>query len=110
MDAALVLVERAVALNPGSSIARLSSGLVRLRSGDPDLAVEHLEAATRLDPIGPDHPAYLAIMGMARLYQGRFAEAIALEKDVIQQNDAPLCYFLAASEGHLGTWPRRWRR
>jgi len=103
MDAALVLVERAIALNPGSAIARLSSGLVRLRSGDPDLAVEHLEAAARLDPIGPDHPAYLAIMGMARLYQGRFAEAIALEREVIQQNDAPLCYaVLVASEGHLG--------
>ena len=103
LDAAAVLAERAVALNPGSALARMSNGLVRLRSGDPDLAVEHLETARRLDPIGPDHPAYLSFMGMARLYQGRFAEAVALEKEVAQQNDAPLPHaVLAASEAHLG--------
>jgi hypothetical protein len=42
-------------------------------------------------------------MGLARLNQGRFAEAVALEKEVIQQSDAPLCQaVVAASEGHLG--------
>jgi predicted Zn-dependent protease len=74
-----------------------------MRAGDPDLAVEHLEMARRLDPVGPDHVAYLSMLGMARLYQGRFAEAVALEKEVTQQNHAGLPYaVLAASEAHLG--------
>lgn len=103
LDGAALLADRAIALNPGSAIARLSSGIVRLRSGDPDLAVEHFETAMRLDPIGPDYPAFLSFIGMARLYQGRFAEAVALEKEVAQQNDAPLPHaVLAASEGNLG--------
>jgi adenylate cyclase len=103
LDAATLLVDRAATLNPGSAIAQLCSGVVRMRAGDQDLAVEHFEATLRLDPIGSDRPACLSMLGMARLFQGRFAEAAALEKEVAQLNDALLPHaVLAASEGHLG--------
>ncbi|HEY2752735.1 TIR domain-containing protein [Phenylobacterium sp.] len=101
--AAVSLVERAIALNPGCSAVWFMSGLVRVRIGETDLAVAHLETAMRLDPIGPDLPNQIGFMAWARFQQGRFAEAIALAKEFVRQKDHPRGYaFLAASYGHLG--------
>jgi TolB-like protein len=102
-DAAVTLLERAIALNPGCSVVWFMSGLVRVRIGETDLAVAHLETAMRLDPLGPDHPNQIGFMAWARFQQGRFAEAIALAKEFVRQKDHPRGYaFLAASYGHLG--------
>jgi tetratricopeptide (TPR) repeat protein len=102
-DTAITLSDRAIGLNPGSALARLSGGVARVRIGQIDLAAEHLEAAIRLDPLGPDRPMYTAILGLARFYQRRFAEAVALEREVAQQSEIPIARaFLAVSYGHLG--------
>jgi len=102
-DSAFALVDRALALNPGSAIAWLASCQVRLRVGQVDLAVEHIETAIRLDPVGPDRPAYTMLLGAARFCQGRFGEAAALEKQAAHQSDGPMIHaVLAASYGHLG--------
>jgi len=102
-DSAFALVDRALALNPGSAIAWLASCQVRLRVGQADLAVEHIETAIRLDPVGPDRPAYTMLLGAARFCQGRFGEAAALEKQAAHQSDGPMIHaVLAASYGHLG--------
>jgi hypothetical protein len=43
------------------------------------------------------------MLGIVRLFQGRFAEAVALEKEVIQQDEAGLPHvILAPREGYLG--------
>ncbi|HEY3887682.1 MAG TPA: TIR domain-containing protein [Caulobacteraceae bacterium] len=100
---AVALVEKAIALNPGCARAWQTSGLVRTRAGDTDLAVEHFETAMRLDPMGPSRPRQLLLMGVARFQQGRFSDVIALMKEATQQTDSPTAYaFLAASYGHLG--------
>jgi len=69
--AAVAIVDRAIALNPGSANVWFNSGFVRLLAGDLDLAVEHLENATRLDPTGPSRGARMLYTAVARFYQHR---------------------------------------
>jgi len=101
--AALALVEKAIALNPGSAFAWFVSGSVRMIAGETDLAFDHLETSKRLDPMGPLGPALAGYMGVVRFKQGRFAEAIPYLKESIQQADIPTSFaYLAASYGQLG--------
>jgi TolB-like protein len=103
MPAAVALVDRAIALNPGSSFAWQNSGSVRVLAGEADLAIEHLEMSMRLDPLGPDRTMKMILMSWARFQQGRFGESVALSKEVVQQSDNPGPYaMLAANYGHMG--------
>ena len=100
---AVALVERAIAINPGSAEAWLVRGILQVRLGDPELAIQHLEQAMRLDPMGPSRPAQITWIGVARFRQQRFADVIALEKEAVQLTDVPIGYlYLAASYGHMG--------
>jgi TolB-like protein len=90
--AAVAIVDRAIALNPGSANVWFNGGFVRLLAGDLDLAVEHLENATRLDPMGPNRGARMLYTAMARFYQRRFDEAVALLKERNQLSESPGCY------------------
>jgi adenylate cyclase len=100
---AVALADKALGLNPGSVTVWQSSGVVRLQIGDTDLAVEHFETAMRLDPMGPDRTPTRWGLTMARFQQGRFAEAAALARQMIQTSENPTSYaLLAASLGHLG--------
>ena len=102
-QAATALIERAIALNPGSWQAWFYRGAVRLQAGDADGAVENFETVDRLDPLAPTHTYRFAFMGQARFQQRRFSEASPLLKEVVQHVDSPHAYgFLAASYGHLG--------
>ena len=81
----------------------MNSGAGRLRAGQNDLAVDHLENAMRLDPSGPGHAAHLVFLACARLFQGRFSEAVGLSNERSQIGESPAGYaILAASLGHLG--------
>jgi adenylate cyclase len=101
--AARALLDRAIALNPGCAAVWYMNGLVRVRIGETDLAVEHLETAMRLDPIGPDRPNQIGFMSWARFQQRRFEEAITLGKEFVRLKDHPRGYaFLASSYGHIG--------
>ena len=50
IGAMTALVDRALALNPNYARGWHVSGVVRLQAGQPDLAIEHAEAALRLSP------------------------------------------------------------
>jgi adenylate cyclase len=103
MDAAVALADRAMALSPGASMAWAISGALRVRAGDADLASEHLECSIRLDPIGATRPTRMGLLAQARYFQGRYAEAVALSKEFVQQTDSAAGYaFLAAGHGRLG--------
>jgi TolB-like protein/Tfp pilus assembly protein PilF len=103
MDAAVALVDRAMTLSPGTSMAWAISGMLRVRAGDADLASEHLETSIRLDPIGATRPTRMGLLAQARYFQGRFPEAVALSKEFVQQTESAAGYaFLAASLGRLG--------
>ena len=40
---AMVLIDRAIAINPGSAFVWQISGTLRLRKGEPNVAAQHLE-------------------------------------------------------------------
>ncbi|HXQ47456.1 MAG TPA: TIR domain-containing protein [Caulobacteraceae bacterium] len=101
---AVALIDRAVALNPGSEFVWLSSGIVRLVLGQTEQAVEHLELSMRLAPSGPRRGIQINCMAMARFQQRRFEDCIVLMREFTQESAAsPLGHaFLAASYGLLG--------
>jgi hypothetical protein len=103
LGAVVGLVKRALALDPGSATAWFSSGVVRVMTDDLDLALEHLDTASRLDPIGPDRPARLLFVATARFQQRRFTDAAALANELFQHFNNPIgAAILAASYGFLG--------
>ena len=77
-QAALRLIERAIALNPGSARVLYWSGRLRLVQGDSERAITDIEASLRLDPLGPLRDVQMFGIGMGRFAQGRFEEAQAL--------------------------------
>jgi len=102
-EAGLTLVRKAIAINPGSAVAWFAGGVILGRVGDLALAVEHIETSLRLDPITVQRPARASFIGMMRLRQGRFAEAVAILRDALQTVENPGAYAaLASAHAHLG--------
>ena len=95
------LIDRAVALNPGSASVWFFSGMIRASLGDPEAAYEQLERARRLDPLSFTAGAADTWMAVARFEQRRFDEALTLISDATYRN--PVRYAVeAALLGHLG--------
>jgi adenylate cyclase len=100
-ERAAALIDRAVALNPGSASVWFFSGMIRASLGDPDAAYEQLERARRLDPLSFTAGAADTWMAVARFEQRRFDEALALIGEATYRN--PVRYAVeAALLGHLG--------
>jgi TolB-like protein/Flp pilus assembly protein TadD len=101
---AVRLIERSIALNPGSSRAWNTSGWLHSRIGEPDIAVEHFETALRLDPLSPYRGNQLTGMGIARLLQGRYQAALDVLEEAAQLRPGwPTNHvMMAACYGHLG--------
>jgi tetratricopeptide (TPR) repeat protein len=101
LDRAVVLMDRALALNPASAFVLMGSGSLRLKCGEPDLAAEHLERAMRLDPISTINGFMRMYLASARFQQERFDEALALFRTTAAR--LPISYaVLAALHAHLG--------
>jgi adenylate cyclase len=86
VDAGVALVERALRLNPNLMDAWFSSGLIRLVSGEWNLAVGHFAHAMRLSPFDP--LLFLMQRGTAtgHFYTGRYDEAAAWSAKSIAEN------------------------
>lgn len=104
LQAAIALIDQALALNPSLAFAWLSSGHVRIQLGQSDLAAEHFETALRLDPLSALRHWALSGLGISRLMQGRLNDAVALFRESAQLcAGSPINHaFLAACFGHLG--------
>ena len=102
--AVISLLDRALALNPGSSSAWFSSGRLRVNMGDAELGAEQIETSLRLDPLSPLRPSQLQNLGLARFAQGRFVEALAHLQDAAQLRPESwqTQFFLAACRAKLG--------
>jgi adenylate cyclase len=103
IDAMMALVDRALALNPNYARGWHSSGILRIWAGQPDIAIEHIEAALRLSPrarVGPS----LSNMGWAHFFARRFEEAVPKIRLAIQEDPSnPSPYrVLAACYAHMG--------
>jgi adenylate cyclase len=103
IGAMMGLVDRALALNPNYARGWHISGGLRMWAGEPDIAIEHLEAALRLSPrtrVGWSHP----VIGFAHFFARRFDEAVPKLLFAIQEAPRfPLPYrHLAACYAHMG--------
>jgi adenylate cyclase len=97
------LVDRALALNPSFARGWYRSGLIRVYTGQFDLAIEHLQTSLRLSPrerVG----APLQWIGMAYFFKRQFDEAASRLLLSIQDNPgSPTPYrALAACYAHMG--------
>jgi TolB-like protein/tetratricopeptide (TPR) repeat protein len=103
ISAMMALVDRALALNPNYARAWHISGVLRMWAGQPDMAIEHEEAALRLSPrarVGQS----LLVIGIAHLLRERFDLAAPKLLLAIQENpgDPTPFRFLAACYAHMG--------
>jgi tetratricopeptide (TPR) repeat protein len=103
IDAMMLLVDRALALNPGYALGWLVSGFLRLWAGQTDLAIEHAAIALRLSPRAQAGDASF-LTGAALFFSRRFKEAIPRLRVAIE--DQPVFQtryrFLAACYAHMG--------
>jgi tetratricopeptide (TPR) repeat protein len=103
IGATTALVDRALALNPSFARGWHVSGSLRLAAGQPDLAIEHVEASLRLSPRARSGTAY-SLIGGALFVSRRFDEAVAKLLVAIQDDPSyPQPYrWLAACYAHMG--------
>jgi TolB-like protein/class 3 adenylate cyclase len=103
IGAMMALVDHALALNPSYGRGWSISGSLRVWAGQPDDAIEHVEAALRLSPRARVANS-LSVMGRAHFFARRFNEAVPKLLLAIQEdpsNPEPYRY-LAACYGHMG--------
>jgi adenylate cyclase len=103
LGAMMALVDRALALNPSYARGWYISGVLRLWAGQPDNAIERVDAVLRLSPrarIGTK----LQIIGAAHFASRSFGEAVPKLLLAIQEDPShPGGYrWLAASSAHMG--------
>jgi len=103
IDAAIQLIDRALALNPSFAYGWLWSGWLRLWAGQPQLAISHFEASLRLSPHARTASTVMGI-GVAYFFAQRFEDAVAmLLRSLQEQPDwAPAYRMLAACYAHMG--------
>ena len=104
IDAMIALVDRALALNPNFARGWHLSGVLRSWAGQPDIAIEHAEAALRLSPRVRISNTSLLIIGSGHFFMRRFDEAVQKLRLAIQEDSSfPVPYrFLAACYAHMG--------
>ena len=103
LGAMMALVDRALALNPNYARGWHLSGVLRLWAGQPDVAIEHIDAALRLSPrarVGSS----LSLIGHALFLSRRFDEAVPKLLLAIQDDPSfpPPYRSLAACYAHMG--------
>ncbi len=97
------MFDRALALNPGSSVVRYCSGWFYLNAGRPEAARAEFEIGLRLDPRSPFWGLLTAGLGISHFYLRRFADALPLLQPMLQTPlpDVGNC-LIASCLGHLG--------
>ena len=98
------MIDRALQLNENLAFGWLYSGFLRVWLGDPELALDHLERAMRLNLQDPQLFQMQTATAYAHFVAGRYAEAaIWAEKALIEHpTHLPANRVLAASYALLG--------
>lgn len=98
---ARALIDRAVALNPGSAYAWFVSGILSLIEADGDASARSFQKAARLDPLSPLGEMARTHLAMACIVQGDFAEAARLYRGTTYRTPR-IHIMMAAVHGDLG--------
>ena len=103
IGAMMALVDHALALNPSYGRGWSISGSLRVWAGQPDNAIEHVEAALRLSPRARVANS-LSVIGRAHFLARRFNEAVSKLLRAIQEDPSnPEPYrVLAGCYAHMG--------
>lgn len=103
IGAMTALVDRALTLNANYARGWQISGNLKMRAGQPDIAIEHVEVALRLSPRARVGTSFL-ILGGAHFLGRRFDEAVPKLLLAIQDDPSfPQPYrWLAACYAHMG--------
>jgi adenylate cyclase len=101
--AAIVLIDRALKLNPSFAMGWQWSGWLRLWAGQPDVGIRHFETSMRLNPLQGRVDPYLGI-GVCHFFSRRFQDAAATLLLSLQEgpNWVPTYRFLASCYAHMG--------
>jgi adenylate cyclase len=86
LTSARQLVDRAVELNPNLAAAWTTNAWISIWRGHPEIALEHLARARRLDPgqVGAN-PKWVAI-ATAYFFLGRYEEAVAVAEQMLRHS------------------------
>jgi adenylate cyclase len=76
IDTSIVLIDRALAVNPSFALGWFRSGVVRVFTGRPDIAIEHFGTSLRLSPLDRMATRCRAWLGMAQFFDSRFDQAL----------------------------------
>jgi adenylate cyclase len=101
-DQAITEGERAIALDPNYADSYAVQANVLILAGRPEEALQSVEQAMRLNPRYPFW--YLFQVGLAYQMTGRYAEAIAMQKEVISQNPNFFYAHLQLASSYLWQW------
>jgi adenylate cyclase len=103
-ETAIELTDRAVGLNPNSSIAWNVRGLCCRLAGQHEEAIRSHERAIRLSPLDPMLYWTFTGMGLSFMGLGRFSEAAAACKKALRKNPTYKTTYrvLAGALAHLG--------
>ena len=103
IDAAIELIDRALALNPSFAGGWVTSGRLRLWVGQPELAISHFETSLRLSPNARRSGTFMEI-GLGYFFARRFEDAVVMLLRSLQEHPgwAPTYRFLAACYAHMG--------
>jgi adenylate cyclase len=97
LSSARQLIDRALELNPNLASAWANSGWINIWQGHPDLAIEHLARAERLDP-GSLRLTSFAAMAHARFFVGEYEGALGLAEGMLRHSpDAHVCLRIGAA-------------
>jgi len=107
LPSARQLIDRALELNPNLAGAWAISGWINIWQGHPDLAIEHLGRAERLDPGSLRLTSFVA-MAHARFFVGEYERALGLAERMLRNSpDAHVCLRIGAASaafaGHIDT-------
>jgi adenylate cyclase len=103
IDAAIELIDRALALNPSFARGWRDSGFVQLFAGQPETAINHFETYLRLNPRAGRAAPNVGI-GMAHFFARRFEDARGMLLRALQERPTyPATHsFLASCYAHMG--------
>jgi TolB-like protein len=105
IGATMVLVDRALALNPSYARGWYISSMLRGWAGQHDTAIEHMTLSLQLNPRVRIGVAAYTLFGSAHLFSRRFDEAARNLRLAIQEDpNYPTAYrFLAACYAQMGS-------
>jgi TolB-like protein/Tfp pilus assembly protein PilF len=75
-NAGALFIDRALVLNPNLSTAWYASGQLRIWTGEPEIAIKHLERFIRMSPLDPIMARAHSAIAFAHVFAGRFEEAV----------------------------------